>query len=387
MADSNRVVLRYDSETVWGTPDAGNPTYIDINFSDESLVGTKETEASNTIVDDRQKKSINQIAKGAGGDINVNLMYSQYDDFLMAVLGAASWAASATNTDTTYSMANADNSINDSGDQFVADGFKQYQWVEIRGFTESANNGYFKISTIAVGKIVLQGGTVATEAAGDSVTILMGAQIVNGVAEHSFTFEREYSDLTNMFSLFAGMTAESLSLSIPVTGPITGAFTFLGKQETATTSTTGDGSPTASLDNEELTSGNSVNTALIDYSSVSMVSCDITIANNLRENRIVTGITPNDVGFGSISITGSMEIYFTAHTEKTKFLAHTAGSLTVVLEDTAGNAYVVELMEIQYTEDDTSAQGIDSDLTARITFEAEVDDSEDETVRIARFAA
>jgi hypothetical protein len=386
MADSNRTELRYDEESSWGTV-TGTPKFIDINFVDDSLVGTKETEKSDTIRSDRMTQSIKQVAKGAGGDINVNMMYAQYDDFFLGLLGSAAWSAVVTSTEITYSAANADNSYNDSGSAFVSDGFLQYQWIEVRGFTTAGNNGYCKIATIVAGKITVQGLTLTDEAAGDSVTITMGAQAVNGVAEHWYTFEREYDDLTNMFSLFLGQTVESFTLAIPVTGSITGAFTFIGKEETATVATSGDGSPTASLTNEELTSGNNVDTTLVDYSSVNMVTGNITIANNLRENRIVTAITPNDIGFGSFSVSGDMEIYFTTHAEKTKFLAHTAGSLTIMLEDTAGNAYIFELPEIQYTEDDTSPQGLDSDLTARITFEAEIDDSESIMSRIVKFAA
>lgn len=468
MADSNRVALRYDEETDWGVADS-TPTMIDINFANESLVGTKETETSDTIRDDRQKQAVKQVAKGAGGDINVNIMYSQYDDFFLGLLGASAWSTLVEITSILISAANTDNSFNDAGVNylhtaslaitnadtitrdagswvtdgvrvnmvvtaansedagndgdhivtavsalvltigaggltnnaadtamdisnaggFLTDAFAAYQWIEVRGFTGASTtaNGYSKIASVVAAKIIVQGITLIDDAAGESVTMTMPSQIVQGVSEHSYTIEREYTDLTTMFESFLGQTVESMTLEIPVTGSITGAFTFLGKIDNETTVTTGDGSPTAALSNEELTSGNNVNSVMIDYAAVNLVTCSITISNNLRENRIVTAITPNDIGFGSISVTGSMEIYFTDHTEKTKFLDHTAGSFTIILEDAAGNVYIVEIPELQYTEDDTSPQGLDSDLTARITFEAERDDSEDVTIRIVRIAA
>lgn len=73
-----------------------------------------------------------------------------------------------------YSMAIGDNSLNDSGSGFVTAGFVINKPVVVSGFDEVENVGYFTASSVATGKIVLANGTVATEAAGDTVKLWQG---------------------------------------------------------------------------------------------------------------------------------------------------------------------------------------------------------------------
>ena len=87
---------------------------------------------------------------------------------------------------------------------FLTDTYVANQWIEIRGFTTSANNGYFKIVSVVAAKMVLAGGTVVTEVAGDSVTVLMGAQITNGTTLKSMSIEREYSSPAAEFVEYQG---------------------------------------------------------------------------------------------------------------------------------------------------------------------------------------
>jgi len=74
----------------------------------------------------------------------------------------------------TYSMDQADNSINDSGSGFVSNGFIINKPVVITGFDEPENAGYFTADSVAAGKIVLSNGTIKTEAAGDTVKLWQG---------------------------------------------------------------------------------------------------------------------------------------------------------------------------------------------------------------------
>lgn len=70
---------------------------------------------------------------------------------------------------TTISAAASDNSFNDSASGFSGMAIGQY--IPVTGFTEAANNGLFKIESITSSKIVVSGGTLVDEAAGDSVEI------------------------------------------------------------------------------------------------------------------------------------------------------------------------------------------------------------------------
>jgi hypothetical protein len=77
-------------------------------------------------------------------------------------------------TDTTISAAASDNSLNDSADQFVAEGFEVGQRINIAGFTGDTDNNFHsaEILSVTAGKIVLGADTVLVDdAAGESVTI------------------------------------------------------------------------------------------------------------------------------------------------------------------------------------------------------------------------
>jgi hypothetical protein len=77
-------------------------------------------------------------------------------------------------TGTTISAAASDNSLNDSADQFVAEGFEVGQRINIAGFTGDTDNNFHsaEILSVTVGKIVLGADTVLVDdAAGESVTL------------------------------------------------------------------------------------------------------------------------------------------------------------------------------------------------------------------------
>ncbi len=67
------------------------------------------------------------------------------------------------------SIDDTDNSINTSGADFTTAGTvvaAVADTVELKGWTDPANNGTFTVDSIAAGKIVLSGGTLVTEAGG-----------------------------------------------------------------------------------------------------------------------------------------------------------------------------------------------------------------------------
>lgn len=85
--------------------------------------------------------------------------------------------SSTSYTATTISFAAADNSINDSAGQFVAEGFVQGQSIRVSGASNGVNNIYTgRIQTITTAKIVIaapEGAAIIDESAGASVTITL----------------------------------------------------------------------------------------------------------------------------------------------------------------------------------------------------------------------
>lgn len=84
-------------------------------------------------------------------------------------------STSVTISGTTISAANADNSFNDSGSGFVSAGFAVDDYVNVTGFSNTANNIYSaQITAIAAGKMTIggtDGDVIVDEAAGNTITI------------------------------------------------------------------------------------------------------------------------------------------------------------------------------------------------------------------------
>jgi hypothetical protein len=189
IAVSDQVQLAAIKESTYGEQVTGSNLQL-IRFTGESLTQNQSTTVSAEIRPDRQVSNIVRTNLNAQGDLNFELSAKSYDDFLKSALMADStWSAEVADiaADITISASDTDNSFNDSGS-----GFGNYvagEWIYVTGFTEAANNGYFKIVSQAVGKLVVSGGTLVTEIAGDSIDITQLGSITNGKTSEFWNLE------------------------------------------------------------------------------------------------------------------------------------------------------------------------------------------------------
>lgn len=85
-ATSNLARLRYIREDTFGeTPSTGNSQ--DIRFTGESLSFSLQTETSQEIRSDRQVADLIQVGAETSGDIQFELSFGSFDDFIAAALG------------------------------------------------------------------------------------------------------------------------------------------------------------------------------------------------------------------------------------------------------------------------------------------------------------
>ena len=270
-------------------------------------------------------------------------------------------------------------------------------WVRMSQFA-AGNNGYFKVAATPAPTtttfVVENKDDLADETGSGDETIIQGAQIVNGVAMRSFAIEREHEDLSSVFELYRGMTVETFSLEIPVDGRITGTFGFMGKDELANSATAGDGSPNAANENDIVSSANDLQWINIAHGSVCLLSGSFEVTNALREIRCAGELSPHALGAGRFSVTGDLELLFEDHTQKDRYLAHTPAGFAVAIEDGMttgalglGNAIVFEVPSFHFTDDETAASGVDTELSESTSFEAFMNPDEDITMRITVWPA
>jgi hypothetical protein len=183
------------------------------------------------------------------------------------------------------------------------------------------------------------------------------------------------------------MEVTGMSMDIPLAGPITGSFDFIGETETVMTATSGDGSPTAATTTPVLSSVTNVVAVYLDGTSIDLMSANIKFTNALREIRKIGSAAVQQIGIGSFNVEGGLEVLFTSNAQKTLFLNHTTCSLMFVLEDDLGNGIVIDLPACKITDEGSTTPGLDGDVVEKISFMAQLDTTESITARISRITA
>lgn len=386
MSDSNRALLSYVEETIFGTTPSGPPTLKDLRFTSESLHGEMSTVTSQEIRADRQVSDFIRNGLSAAGGINWELSYGVFDDFFQALLQSTNWTSPNTVTLTTISAAAADNSFNRSAGDWSAQ-FSAGQWLRASGFANAANNGVFKIVSVTATKIVVTGGTLVNESAGPSFTLLSASQITNGTTLKFFTIERQYTDLTNIFEVFRGMCFDQGSMAISADQIVTGGFTLIGKNALSGTATVGTGTNTAAPTNPVQNGIDNIVKVLEGGGLFDIVSGSWQLQNNLRARLQVGSLGAISIGSGTVNVTGQITAYFATNAILDKFLNFTASSLAFVHRDALGNIYVVEFPRVKYSSGQRVAGGLNQDIIADLNFTAFRHETEGVTARITRFAA
>jgi len=395
-AIADRVSLAYVEESTFGVTPSGPPTLQDLRFVSENFHEEQDSQESAEIRDDRQTADVPRTAVRALGSVNHELTYGTYDDFLVGALAAtgadasAAWSTVVTvgPISTISSTAGTDSyTLSDSGSGFGS--LLAKQWVKIEGFTgvDAVMNGYAKIVTASPSAIVVSGngdGTTAT--AGDTITITMGAQIVNGGTDRSWSIEREYTDLSNTFAVYTGMTVDTANLQIQARAIVTGNFGFVGTGESDNTATVGDGSNDAGNVNGVMTGSEDVIQVVENGEVISANQLTLDISNNIRQRAILGLLTPESLGLGKFGLTGTAQMYFATSDIMQAYLDNTDRSLAAVIEDDDGQAYVFEMPRIKYTTGERVAGGVNTDIIANMNWTAYRHGVEGITMRIARFA-
>lgn len=380
MSDANRVNLAYVEEATFGVTGSA-PTFTDLRYTSESLGQDTNTTRSQEIRSDRQTPDVIRTNIQGAGDINFELSYGEYDPLFEAGLLSADWSAPVTNTGT-YGTHASNNSFTGTG---CGIGIVANQWIRTSGFTTAANNGYFKV-TAATSDEVTVAQTITNADAGDADEELeMGAQIVNGTELRWFSFEKEYLDLSNIFEVGVGNSIDQISLNVSTDAIITGSLSVLGKSFSSGTSTAGDGSNTASQTGSVMNAIDNVSKVEEGGATYAITALTQQLQNNLRARQQVGTLGAISIGTGTVAVSGTVQAYFNTAAVMDKYLNFTATNLAYVLLDAAGNAYVVDMPQVKYTNGRRVAGGINQDVIADMTFEAYRDSAEDVTIRIARW--
>lgn len=391
MADANLMTLSLVEEVTYGvSPSAAHEK---IRMTGEDLALNESRTQSAEIRDDRQVADSVRTNLSAGGSINVEWSYGAFDTLLQGAL-YSTWTSENSNSISVTVVTGANTVTRGAGD-FIADGYAVGDWVRFEGSGAGANRNIVgKITTLTTTVMTLgQVSSTLTNIGPVSMDIVGGSKLENGVTLKSYTIEREYTDLTSKFAVFAGMVVDSWTLSISPEAIVTGAFGFVGKNETSPGATTSNGTKNEAASNDVLNAIANVRVVLENGTSVELTEFSFDIQNNARTRLVIGVLGAASIGTGSIGVTGTLQFFYEDATDAlfSKYLNDTETSFAVIFDDQDGtgetNVYVIEFPRAKLSSGSRAAGGINTDIIGDMTFAAIRDATIGKTVRVFRFPA
>lgn len=380
-ADTSDSSVRIVKETTFGIfPPAED--IQDTRFTGESLKYAKEFEESKEIRADGNVSSLIPTFSEIVGGLNIEMSYGTYDELMAAALrvASASWTAVS---DVASDVAAAVTVNTFTYGTSLPTDLVEGQWMEIAGFTLAANNGYHLVTDIT-GLVVTVSTTLATEAAGDSITTT-GSHIVNGTSLSSFSIEKVFTDLTKYMS-FSGCTVDTFKLMIEARKVITGEFTFLGKSHVTAGASATSGAVLAATTTELYNSGDSIGIITengVAIGTVRQISLDTT--SSLRGRPAVGSQTHQSIGKGKFRLKGSLIAYFEDFDLYDKMATGTPTSIDFSMLDSASGDYLVTIPKAKLTGGDILAGGEDQDAMVRLDYQAYLHPTYGFTMGVSRF--
>lgn len=389
MADSSRAQLYYMAESIWGETPAS--AFNELRFTGESLGYNISNTTSREVRSDRQVTDLVQTGAEASGDFDFELSYGAYDPLLAAALFSSWGTPVSISVSDDISVAAIGSQLLSTTTDFVAEGIAVGQWIKVSGFTANAgaNNGYYKVVSVASNALEVSPTVDGDEAAAGLTVDIEATTLRNGVSETSFTLEKKFSDVGKFMS-FTGMVPGTMKLSISTGSIISGSFGFNGKSGALADATVGTGAPNAAATGAVMNAVDHVGeireagTAL---SAGAVQSLSIQLNNALRPIQAVGTLGSVDIGAGRCTVNGSVAVYFTDGALYQKYLESTATDLSFRTTDGAGNSYIFTLPRVRFTSGTVVAGGADTDIVANLGFQALRDPATDCTIQIDRIAA
>ncbi len=391
MSDAARHAAFYAAESTYGTTPE-NPAFKPIRHTGMTLGAQRESLQSEELRPDRQIQDFRLGTIMLAGDISTELSFESFDDFLEAVL-MGTWTPKAVSAVATISAAASDDSFNDSGNGFVLAGFEEGDVIITSGFSEPANNGNFRITSVDAGKIIVEtlaGGIadLVDDAAEAGHTLTTNESILKaGTIRRSFSMLREFTDQdAEPFHLYKGTELNTLALSVDPTSIISAVFGAMGRESMApsedapTGSTFSAATDTAPLDafTGELKSGVTVVGEVTEFS--------INLENGLEVRNVVGSKLTIRPSVGRSNLTGSVTVYFEDAEFLKKFTNEEDTSLSIELPDGEGNSYIFEIPRFKFTggQPDVSGQG---SITLTMPFQGMRDPAKNSNIVIHRIPA
>ena len=326
MADGSRHSLYAVKEATYGvTPN--NPALDLVRITGTTLGLTKDPLESEEIRSDRQIADFRLGANQIGGDINFELSYGSFDQFLQGVMLSNDWTAPA---DTGVASLGATASGYDRvAGSFLTDGFLVGQMVGATGFVGAGYNGNSIITAVDALTMTTtpENGSHGVEAGSGDEQIIASEVVKCGTLRSSFSFIRHFADIAAIdkpYYIYKGVEQDSVSLTIAANKMITGVFKVFGQSLTTEQDLTSLGVPTYNAPSAT-TPLDSFTGSLEEGGVPVAVVTEITLnlVNGIEPRFVVGNKNSIDPTIKRSNLTGQVTAYFEDSTLVDKFINET----------------------------------------------------------------
>jgi hypothetical protein len=321
-------------------------------------------------------------------DANIGFegQFGTYRNFMESALGSTMKAGQVL-TATDIDAASGDNSFNSVAAAFLPAQITAGSVIKVEGFTTAANNGTFVVVSCTTAKIVVAAALV-TEVAGDSVTIT-ARDLRDGSDVKSMSLEWHFQDLTTTFSNLKGAVVDTMSIDASVGSIVSGSFGLVGLTGAYAAATIGTGANTAQDSSESWSPVGSIGTIYENGAALTGVcvsSVNLSTSNSYRQTMCLGSLYPSSTPIGSLSITGTISLYFNSTALLDKFVNGTATSLRYQFTDSDDQVFSVYLPNVKFNTGSLSGISKDSDVMVEIGFTSLFSPTEGFAIQISELA-
>lgn len=374
-ASGTNVTVAYIGETVHGTTPT-TPNFTVVRAIGRNINLKKDAIESAEVAATRLRSDVRHGFNRVEGEISVELGMSTYNDFLLWTLGGSSGGANptwdtpvtATNASHTLSVTTNDTFTRGSGN-WIDHGWRRGDWFTTTGFTNSVNNGTWRVKTVTGTQLTIAQTTVLTNESGatSSVTYIGSKALIygtNGSKLKSFSLERQILDLNaagdDLYQIFRGCVINTLNVSARPEGLVQATFSILGMtgdiDQSATLDTTGGSTPyTAAPTNSPFASVDAaVYTAPNTDLPVDASAFEFTIDNQRSLLPQIGQKTSGDVYEGVAKVTGTVTLLHQNTTHVNWFQNETTQNMLQVRFNELGtsNFLAFTFFKVKYTSAD-----------------------------------
>lgn len=398
--------LRYITETVIGTtPVAGNG--VNLRQTGPTMKAAISTTKSQEIRSDRLSSGLTRTDMNVDGGFNFELSAKEYDPFVEALLGSTYTHYGVAGLGTVFGLTTAALLVTAAVAPTTTSAFSLLvagSWFKIIapvGATSAQKayfaDAWFKVASNTTTTIVLDASTPIT-GAGLGITAVAGYAVSQSTVQNAatlnrgFTLEYAMTDIAQ-FLPFTGMRANTMELNIAVGSIVSGSFGFIGQGHPGmVAATTLPGSPVAS---QTLDVMNAVaDVGAIYEGGVSILgassfikSVKLSINNGMRGQKAVGVFGNAGVGFGELSISGTIECYVSDAAYYSKWFNGVNTSLSIGVADQLGNGYLFDFEKVTFKDGGLNVGNLTSDAMLTLPFEAFYNPTTARGLRITRSIA